>query len=242
MLHTLTQEKIQANRNLIRSVLNEESQHIKDGKIRAISTQDLQILFRLYDLQVFNGYFAQTIANKIKFSLSAKLSKVAGKTIMYRFGSQISYEIRISSELLFRFEGVKRQITVCGIVAEDALDSLLLVFEHELMHLYLMCIKAESSCKKPVFQQLARSVFGHLEFTHALPSAQEHAHALYGIVAGTKVKFVFEGKWISGILHKINKRAVVMVPSSIGIYQNKKGERFAKYYVSMQALSIDDTN
>lgn len=238
MLPSFSQEEIHTHRQRIRNILIEESKNIHDGNIQRISTHDLQILFRVYDLLFFNGFFAQNIPDKIRFSLSAKLTKVAGKTIMYKIGGHTSYEIRISSALLFRVEDAKRQLTVCGIEVNDALHSLLLVFEHEMMHLYLMCIQAESSCKKPTFQRQATTLFGHLAFTHALPSNLEHAENVYGLSAGAKVAFQYEGQEQIGTLYKVNKRAVVMVPNPNGMYQNKKGERFVKFYVPLQALQL----
>ena len=74
------------------------------------------------------------------------------------------------------------------------------------------------------------------EFTHQLPTKQEIAHVHYGFRIGQNVKFDFEGKILTGILHKVHKRAIVMVLQKNGTFLDTEGKRYGKYYVPLTML------
>lgn len=228
-------------RSYIRAQLFALSPNIKNEKITLVNTQDLVILFGLYDNTFLKDYFLNSsYLASIRFSWSQRLTKAAGKTIFSRkksaLGIEKSYEIRMATDFFFEYAKVSRTVNVCGIKTEDAVDALLIVFEHELCHLIEYVMTEQSSCHQKAFHTLAGNLFGHSEFTHQLPTKQEIAHVHYGFRIGQNVKFDFEGKILTGILHKVHKRAIVMVIQKNGTFLDTEGKRYGKYYVPLTML------
>ena len=83
---------------------------------------------------------------------------------------------------------------------------------------------------------MAQRLFGHTAFTHQLPTSEEIAHVQYGVKVGDKVAFDFEGRKITGVLHKVHKRAIVMVAHEKGKFVDEKGKRHTKFYVPLAML------
>lgn len=238
-----TPEIIKEKRSQIREQLLVLSANIKNEKITLVNDQDLSLLFRLYDDIFLQDYFKLYLpAPLIRFSWSKRLTKSAGKTIYYtqktKAGIEKSYEIRIATDFFFEYSTVSRDVKVGGISSSDAVEALQLVFEHELCHLIEYILTNNSSCRHKNFHTLAGKLFGHIAFTHQLPTKQEIASIQYGFQIGQKVKFEFEGKGFIGILHKIHKRAIVMVPESKGRFMDKQGTRYMKYYVPLKRLNL----
>lgn len=241
MNFSYTSEQISQKRAHIRAQVLSLSPNIKSGKITLVNTADLVLLFGLYDHIFLKDYFktSPVLAN-ISFSWSERLTKAAGKTIFYRqttaLGIDKSYQIRIATDFFWEYEKVARDIKVCGIKTQDALEALQLVFEHELCHLIEYVQTDTSSCHQKAFHTLAGNLFGHTEFTHQLPTNQEIARVHYGFLVGEKVSFDFEGKILTGLLHKVQKRAIVMVAQANGTFLDAKGVKYAKYYVPLEIL------
>ncbi len=236
-----TKEDIIKKREKIRQGLISGSVHISGGKITSIAQSDLALLFELYDNFFFGRYFTGNFEGKITFKLSTRMTRNAGKIFSPKNLKSLSpdmehYEIRIGVEFFFRYYELNRDKNVNGIKTKDALEAFQLVFEHELCHLIeLHCLK-ESNCKKPGFAVIALKIFGHTGTYHMLPTAGEIAVEKYGFKVGEWVCFECEDKKMTGFINRINKRATVMVPDKKGIYENKSGERFNKWYVPLTAL------
>lgn len=234
---TITQKRAQ-----VRAHLFKQSPNIKNEKITLVNVGDLVILFGIYDEIFLKNFFLHhpQLAN-IRFSWSKRLTKAAGKTIFYRkktaLGIEKSYEIRMATDFFWEYEKVSREIKVCGIKTADAVDALLIVFEHELCHLIEYIMTGNSSCHQKAFHIMAGNLFGHTEFTHQLPTKREIAHTHYGFQVGDKVKFAFKDQFLTGVLHKIHKRAIIMVLQKNGAFIDAAGKRYEQYYVPLEILT-----
>jgi hypothetical protein len=179
---------------------------------------------------------------KIIFKLSKQLSRAAGNTKTKKNigeikDEDIEFEIKISLNHLENFDKIDRNKSVGGIEVNSKLDSLMLVFEHELCHVIEFLVYKKSDCSKQVFKDIIYNIFGQHETTHKLVSAKEVNYKMYGILPGDNVSFDYEGVEMHGIINKINKRAMVMSPSQHGKYVDKKGQHYTKYYVPLNQIT-----
>jgi hypothetical protein len=56
------------------------------------------------------------------------------------------------------------------------------------------------------------------------------------------VEFDFDKETRHGFIHRITKRATVMVENQQGAYADPNGTRFTKFYVPLQCLRPADTS
>ncbi|WP_326910201.1 hypothetical protein [Sedimentibacter sp. MB31-C6] len=232
---------INDKRNIIKVKLFETSR-IKSDNFTNISNYDLNILFKLYDEIFLESWFHHNFKGKIKFTLSRQLTRSAGNTrtkknIAISKPEDIEFEIKISLNHLTDFDKVDRYKYVGGIVVKNKLDSLMLIFEHELCHVIEFLIYKKSSCRKKPFKNLIYGLFGQTESTHKLVSATEINIQKYGYKPGDKVDFEYEGKVLRGIITRINKRATVMSLDINGNYVDSLGNHYMKYYIPLNYLS-----
>lgn len=232
---------INEKREQIKKLLYDKSSNIKSENFNKVSEKDLYILFELYDEIFLEGWFKQNYKGKIKFVLSRQLTRAAGNTRTKKNIAQIQdkdieFEVKISLNHLSNFNKINRTKYVGGIKADSVLDSLLLVFEHELCHVIEFIVLKKSSCKKKPFKDLIYNLFGQWESTHKLVSSNEVNAQEFGLKPGDSVKFLYNGIYISGFIQKINKRATVMSPDKQGSYIDKLERRYKKFYVPLDSL------
>jgi hypothetical protein len=231
----------------IHRAILEESPHIDRGNFEAIHVGDLRRMFELYDAMFLDGLCgiaARADGKELSFRLSNRMTRVGGTTsrqvVRDRRGGaplRVSHEIAVSTTLLFQtFHDIDRPITVTGISCSDRLEALQRIFEHELVHLLEMLIWTHSSCRGERFFTLARNLFGHLETTHQLVTPRERAYAKFGIKAGDRVRFRFEGREYVGRVNRITKRATVLVEDPRGLPYSD-GHRYLKFYVPVGELT-----
>lgn len=234
-------EEITKKRNVIRNKFIANSKNVNTGNIQCMANVDLKILFDLYDVEFFKNYYGENMKEIINFSLSTRMTTAAGKTIYSRKMKNLqetekNYEIRMGIKFFFQYYKVERDKIVSGINTRDSLEAFQIVFEHELCHLMEFHLYGESSCKKNRFKTIVNNIFGHTEVHHQLPSQKEIISADYGLAIGQKVSFINENKRYSGFIHKINKRATVMVKDIKGTYKDGVGNTYSKWYVSFGQL------
>lgn len=227
----------------IKEQLFKVSPNIKSFEITCISGEDLRLLFMLYDQVFFDNWFLKNYKGKMKFSLSGKMTKSAGKTLCPRNIRNISQEslvieIRIGVDFFLNYGRMAQSNEVCGLRVTNSLDALLLVFEHEFCHVIEFLMFKTSSCSGKRFKLIAANLFGHKESYHKLPTDSQVAGKLMGLKAGMQVAFVHKDKRLTGIVYRINKRATVLVKDKNGAFADKKGTRYAKYYVPLSLLSV----
>lgn len=213
------------------------SENINEGNFKAISPLDLETMFHLYDRIFLMGYFESYKDLDISFRLSSRMTSAGGKTSKIRSNGRVEYEICLSTPLLFgTFLDVTRPITVNGVKCKDRLEAALRIMEHEIIHLLEMLEFGDSSCKRSRFKALVKNIFGHTDVTHRLVTPRERAHKKMGLKAGDRVKFLFDGVWLHGVIYRITRRATVMVKNDRGDYCDAKGNRYEKFYVPLGAL------
>jgi len=216
----------------VREHLFAQSKEIRQPNFRAIHTGDLPLLFDAYDREFFDGHIRAALeGRRLSFTLSHRMTRAAGHTKCIRFrNGGVSFEIAVAGPMLFEgFGPDDRRIAACGIECSSRLDALERVFEHELVHLSEMLCWKRSICSAPCFQRIAARLFGHQSHTHNLITRRERA-AEKGIGPGSQVTFVFEGQPLHGRVHRITKRATVLV-------EDPHGRRF-RYYVPIHLLQL----
>ncbi|MCD4784238.1 MAG: hypothetical protein K8T10_10505 [Candidatus Eremiobacteraeota bacterium] len=215
-----------------------ESKYLTEPNFEQISRKDVAGMFWLYDEIFFNNFFKNNFENKIGFRLSNRMTRIGGKTTMRMARGKISYEICLSSELLFQtFDDVKRKVEVNGIVCFNRLEAAMRIMEHEIIHLLEMVLFGDSSCSAPRFKGIVKNIFGHTDVTHKLVTQRERAFKKLGLKVGDRVRFSYDEKYLKGIIYRITKRATVMVQDGKGTYIDKKGNRYSKYYIPLELLS-----
>jgi hypothetical protein len=232
-------DEIEDKRNKVRRELVCRSNNINNGKITKISTEDLELIFKLYDNYFFNNYFKGNFTGILDYSISKRLTRSAGVTVKYKNNKSCNekYEIKIGINFFLKFDELSRDKMVNGIYTEDSLDALLLVMEHELCHLIEFHIYGESNCKGTRFKEISLRLFNHNSRYHRLPTNIEIAGEKFGLKIGDDVYFEYDGNRLEGVIYRINVRATVMVKDPRGQYSDSKGERYSKWYVSLKDLS-----
>ncbi len=205
-----------------------------------LTISDLRRLYELYNEEFLNGWFSG-FQGQMRFSLSSRLTKSAGKTfcpknITKMWPQDVVIEIRIGSDFFDKFHDVGGAKLVCGIATQNSLEALQLVMEHELCHVIEFLCFGRSSCKRKRFKTLAWQLFDHRESYHQLPTGRQIAQQKFGLQIGDTVWFRFEERRIQGLIYRINKRATVMVRDRHGSYTDRKGGRYTKYYVPLELL------
>jgi hypothetical protein len=217
--------------------------HFKSANFEAIAPTDLRRLFELYDDEFFGGLLEAMLredrAFPMSFRLSSRMTNAGGKTIRTKSrlpGSVPRYEIAISTLLLFQtFGEIDRPVEVVGLICHDRLEALQRIFEHELLHLAEFLATGVSSCKAPLFQTLARSIFGHKAVVHNLVTPREVAATNHAIRVGDRVAFDFEGATRFGRVNRITQRATVLVDDPNGPIFND-GRRYLTFYIPLPML------
>jgi hypothetical protein len=235
-------EEIFRKRKKITELLLLKSYCIKSEVITGMAIQDLELLYELYDQIFFNNLISSSFEGKFKFSLSKRMTKSAGMTICPKNigkldAKDIWIDIRIGIEFFYHYNQLEGKKMVGGYEASNAVEALLLVFEHELCHAIEFMLFHKSSCSKERFKSIAYNLFHHTESSHTLPTYKKIAQQKLGLNIGDKVTFEFEDRTLNGILYNINKRATVMVRDNNGRMVDSAGNRYAKYYVPLKLLA-----
>ncbi len=237
------QDFAQAQRTIYEEVLF-VSDTIRSSNFQNISTEDLQLLFELYDNVFFDGLIRQSLIDQklpLQMRLSKRMTNAGGKTTMlHPYGIHSnrgkSFEIAISSTLLFESFNRGQPASVVGVDCQDRLSGLQRIFEHELIHLIEMLVWLHSSCSARRFKLIAKNFFGHRQSSHQLTSPKDSAAKQFGITTGDYVEFDLNGSRLRGFINRITRRATVLVKNKRGhLYDD--GFRYIKYYVPIERLS-----
>ena len=233
---------IEIRRATVAELLVRKSQNIKSPRLAAISTADLRLLYELYDEVFLQGWFKNNYKGRIKFSFSRMMTKSAGKTICPKNIGKIKpedlvVEIRIGIDFFLNYGQLSMRNTVCGLKADSGLEALMLVFEHELCHVVEFILYHNSSCAGERFKSMSKNLFGHTESWHKLPTNRQIADKVLGFRIGDTVSFKFKDKKLTGIIYNVRKRATVLVPDSKGMFMDRSGKMYSKYYIPLRLLA-----
>lgn len=209
---------------------------IRCGNFTTVSDADLKLLFALYDETFFAGALATALPHDFSFSFSRRMTRAAGKIVFDR--RRGPRRITLSAALLFQsFADIDRTVTVAGIPCHDRLEAAMRILEHELVHLIEFFLHGTTNCRQARFKKIASDLFGHTESAHHLVSQRERAAVMFQIRIGDRVRFSLDGRQITGIVHRITRRATVMVASKAGDYIDSKGTTYRKCYVPVALLT-----
>jgi hypothetical protein len=134
-----------------------------------ISTEYLGKLFFLADEIYFTNLLTKFFVNEkngLILELSETNKKIAGRCSK----TGCSYVISINLDLhVYYFKTIEVQ-KANGIKCRNPLMCLISTFLHELVHLimYLFCDDTDTSEHPPIFQDIAKSLFGHTSYEHSL--------------------------------------------------------------------------
>lgn len=221
----------------------ELSENVEDGNFKTISTYDLKLLFELYDKMFFYSDFRDRYEGSLRFSFSKRMTRSAGLTLCPQNISTLQpkdviIEFRFGVDFFFNYDLSHKEKFVSGVKTHNALEALQLVLEHEICHAIEFILYHRSSCKGKRFKTIAKNLFNHSSSYHALPTNQEIAKEKLGLSIGKRVSFQFEDQCFEGFINGINKRATVMVKNKEGDYIDRQGNRYAKYYVPLNHLTL----
>lgn len=236
---TIPPERIAARTADIHAATLKQSKWLDGPNFTRIHPHDLAFVFESYDATFFDGWLKRALgAAPLKFSLSSRMTSAGGKTFTTtkRLTKVRWYEIGISTAILFGcFQDDHRPMSACGIVCRDRLDALQRIMEHEIVHLIEQLAWSKSSCSQRRFQSITGRFFGHTEHKHNLITPRERAFAKFGIRAGSKVRFRFDGVERTGVVNRVSKRATVLVEDPQG-QRYTNGKHYLKYYIPVQML------
>lgn len=237
----ISKELIQSNRNKIYNEFIANSSNINSGIITQISPNDLKLLFSLYDKIFFNNYFKNNFKSKLVFSLSPRMTNSAGKLIYPKNLPNIKiddakFELRMGINFFFKYYETNDDKIANGIKTKDSLEAFMIVFEHELCHLIELIDYNYTNCKKDNFKKISFDIFRHTNSYHELPTHKKIAVQKYGFKIGDAVSFIHNKKKNTGFIYNINQRATIMVKNTNGQYIDDNGNKYVKYYVSLDKL------
>lgn len=208
------------------------------NSIDILTTENIYNLIELYDTYILNSYLIKVIPEGIKVSTSNRMTSSGGKTIFSKRGRFATYEIRISNKIIEKFIEDKEVKIVCGIKAIDALEALMLILEHEICHVIEFSKYGISNCKGIRFKTMALDLFGHKSSYHEIFKNRENSKKTItkAFSKGQVVRFKYKDILYEGIISNINKRATVMVKDRNGVYEDKNGIKYSKWYIPLNLL------
>jgi hypothetical protein len=212
---------------------------IREGNFTSLSAEELQLVFTVLDEEFFGGSLAKATVGRLAFRLSERMTSSGGmlrRKRGRRKWESDTFEIVVSSHLLFlNFrEGEQREVN--GVPCRDRLDGLMRIMEHEMLHLAETLLRGKSSCRGKWFREAALHLFGHVETTHRLTTTRGLAHQKSGLRIGETVSFKYKGQPFSGRLNRITKRATVLVETPDGTLYSD-GRKYRKFYVPLGSLA-----
>ena len=212
-----------------------------DGALARLESGHLEQIFTLIDAAVFEGGIARAIQARgahLGFRVSRRMTRAGGKTRWRTGPRHDAFEIAISEPLLLQsFGEVDRAVHVNGLRCHDRIDAFQRVMEHEILHLVEFLEWGTSSCSAPLFLERASCLFGHTATRHRLVTQSERARVIRGVQRGSRVRFPWKGRWLTGQVRRITRRATVLVPSVTGVPYTD-GQRYEKYYVPLERLEV----
>jgi len=239
-LPSLSPAMISAGRLAVRERLVRESPRLDKRDFAAISGSDLRILFEAYDDVFFQKQLTvllESTRHSMFFEVSTRMT-TAGANISRRSSGRRAgvFRIAISAPVLFSsFREPGEAFEVNGLTCTNRLQALQVLMEHELVHLYEM-LQSGASGHGPSFREIARGLFGHTDYRHALMTPAKRTSTALGLRAGELVSFNFRGRRLVGTLNGVAKRATVLVSHEDGT-EYSDGQKYLKFYVPLIALS-----
>ena len=193
----------------------------KQYKVRLsnLVTKDLRYLFNLYDDVYFSGEYKRMIKStntRLQFGFLPG-TDVMGLHSYTSSGNTCKLSIsRVGISKLF--SNNEKRLWVNGLNVRDRLEALQVVFEHEMVHMYMVLRGWSNKIKSgkgkmyysshgKLFQELAKRFFLHTDYRHALTNGESTGHLTKDrCKVGMNVIFTFKHKKCKGVIIKCNPR------------------------------------
>lgn len=216
---------------------------IERPDFQTVSPADLGLLFQATDELFFEGLVGKicekVAAKPLAFRLSTRMTSTGGMTTMQRSKAasnrQFEFEIAVATTPLFETFRTADAASVGGVKCDNRLQALQRIMEHEMVHLIELLLTDDSNCSAKPFKRIVSNFFGHTQSNHQLLTPSETARNRFGISPGDRVRFKCGQKTLSGTLHRVTKRATVLVRDSNGVPYDD-GCKYSKYYVPLKML------
>lgn len=240
-LRTFQREEILSHQNQIFEDSLRLSRSFSGPNFKRVGRDDLVRMVKMYDACFFDGkVLPLAAAEGMDFSISSRMTKVAGKLVTHYPDGTASgkrrFELVLSSTLLFQtFEEQGQKVEVTGRTCTNRLEAMQRVVEHEFVHLIEMLIWNSGNCNEARFQSIAKRYFLHTDYRHSLITQRERAAMRFNLRLGDQVRFKHDGKILEGRVNRITRRATVLVPSHRGeLFCD--GRRYQRFYVPLEKL------
>ena len=240
-LRTFDQREILNQQNQIFEDSLQLSRSIRNPNFTQVGRDDLVRMVSMYDERFFGGKVLPLArAEGMDFSISSRMTKVAGKLVTHYPDGDASgrrrFEMVLSSTLLFQtFEDQDQSVIVTGRKCVNRLEAMQRVVEHEFVHLVEMLVWNSGNCNEARFQSIAKRYFLHTDYRHSLITQRERAAMRFNLHLGDSVRFKHDGQLLVGRVNRITRRATILVPSDRGqLFCD--GRRYQRFYVPLEKL------
>ena len=170
------------------------------------SNKSLDTILNIVDKVYFNNILKKYFNDK-KITLTLSFNNKYTSTAGLCTKKGCNYSIQIATGIFDKSfkQGMKSQ-KINGLKCYNALECMLHVFTHELVHLiiFVFCIKQNAPGVHGVsFKQITQSLFGHTDFRHYLGTNVENT--------GVDKKDLYGRKYISYYSRKENKKVIAKI-------------------------------
>ncbi|MDA8563283.1 hypothetical protein N9L06_02405 [Mariniblastus sp.] len=235
-------ERVLRCKTVFDHVLN-NSHCIASPDFQTVSPADLGLLFQATDELFFEGLVGKicerVAAKPLAFRLSTRMTSTGGMTTMQKSaatgGRKFEFEIAVATTPLFETFRTAGAASVGGVKCDNRLQALQRIMEHEMVHLIELLMTDDSNCSAEPFRRIVRNFFGHTQSKHQLLTPSDTARNRFGISPGDRVRFKCGQKTLYGVLHRVTKRATVLVKDGNGTPYDD-GCKYSKYYVPLKLL------
>lgn len=187
--------------------------------VARLTALDLRAIYVGYDDVSFDFFLSDWMADKELQPLGLRFtsfnSGVAGRMetfLVPTTGNSDSegitlprYAIGMNKGLIAQaFVGGAREVVVHGVTCSSPLEALLVVFEHELVHL-LLALVGEDENHGPLVISTTQTLFGHTKYVHDMPLPQAQASKAR-IQVGDRVVFIRRKREVQGVVRVIGTK------------------------------------
>lgn len=186
----------------------------------------LEATYRLYD-GLHDGAFSAKLLKakkRLTFAWNNRTVSAAGRCHLRDYG----YHIDFSTHILFSelTEDTAGRTSCNGVAAPDRLTALLLVMEHELVHM-IQHLDADlwNNEHGAMFQAVAQGLFGHTQYRHELTLAEKVTAdgTLHRFALGDRVSFVRDGETVRGVVVQITHKNLKIRPDGASDGDDESG-------------------
>jgi len=189
------------------------------GSLSVLLPQNLERIYLLYEELLFRGALGRLLragGHTLAFDFNRRLTRTGGRLVTVRRPDlPFHFRLEVSSHIIAKSfsDAMPGPFQINGLRAENRIEAVILILEHEIVHLAEYLLYGDSNCSRGRFRRLIYDWFGHTDVTHRLATAGAEL-AGRGLRIGSLVEFDFRGEVLRGRINRVTKRATVLVPST----------------------------